>query len=353
MICGSIYKIIFPNGKHYIGLTTTSLKKRQARHKCSAKNGDTQCLYNALRKYDMIDTFQLIEIDTADTLEKLYEMEIRYILMYDSYYMNENGYNMTYGGEGISGYVCTDDEKQKNSKTKKKYYEEHPEAKQANSEIKKKYYEEHPEAKKVQSEKMKIYYENPEVKKQHSEKMKKYYEEHPECKKKCSESQKKRFVNTEIAKEHSEKMKLYYKNPDSIKKNSEAQKKYYEQHPEAKEHLSNKRKKYYEEHPELKNTLKERMKKYYEEHPELKKEHNEKIKKYYENPESKRKILDKKGQNKPFDIFKIDGTFIKTFTYQFEAKEFLQKEYNINSKKLYQVLSGKQKSCAGFIFKYK
>ena len=26
MICGSIYKIQFPNGKHYIGITTISLK---------------------------------------------------------------------------------------------------------------------------------------------------------------------------------------------------------------------------------------------------------------------------------------------------------------------------------------
>ena len=77
-------------------------------------------------------------------------------------------------------------------------------------------------------------------------------------------------------------------------------------------------------------------------------------KKYYEdNLQAKRKLSDGKGKNKPFDIFTIDGTYIKTFNYQFEAREFLQKEYNINSKYLYQVLSGKQKSCAGFVFKYK
>ena len=47
--------------------------------------------------------------------------------------------------------------------------------------------------------------------------------------------------------------------------------------------------------------------------------------KYYkDNPEAKQKLLDGKGKNKPFDIFTTDGTFIKTFTYQYEAKEYLQ-----------------------------
>ena len=68
MTDGYIYKIEFPNGKHYIGLTTNSLDQRKQEHKCRAKRGDTKILYNALRKYDMVDTFELIEIDTAETL---------------------------------------------------------------------------------------------------------------------------------------------------------------------------------------------------------------------------------------------------------------------------------------------
>ena len=71
MPCGSIYKIQFPNGKHYIGLTTTSLEQRTKEHKRASKKGETKCLYNALRKYEMIDTLELIEIDTADTVEEL------------------------------------------------------------------------------------------------------------------------------------------------------------------------------------------------------------------------------------------------------------------------------------------
>ena len=49
-----------------------------------------------------------------------------------------------------------------------------------------------------------------------------------------------------------------------------------------------------------------------------------------------------------------DGTFIKTFTYRFEAKEYLQKEYQITSSpEIGSVLNGSKKSSLGFVFKYK
>ena len=123
MTYGYIYKIVFPNGKHYIGLTTTSLGERQTQHKNTAKKGDMHCLYNALRKYEMEDTFQLIEIDTADTIEELYKKEIDYIIQYNSYYINGNGYNMTYGGDGTHGYVYTEENKQKMSESQIKRFE--------------------------------------------------------------------------------------------------------------------------------------------------------------------------------------------------------------------------------------
>ncbi len=82
--CGSIYKIQFPNGKYYIGLTTTSLIQRTKEHIRCAKSGNKNCLYNAIRKYDMIDNLKLIEIDTANTLEELFKMEIKYISQYNS-----------------------------------------------------------------------------------------------------------------------------------------------------------------------------------------------------------------------------------------------------------------------------
>jgi hypothetical protein len=110
MSCGSIYKIVFPNGKHYIGLTTTSIEQRTKGHRSCAKSGDNKCLYNAIRKYDMVENLELIEINTADFIEELCELEILYIHEYNSYYMNGRGYNMTYGGEGTNGYVFTDED---------------------------------------------------------------------------------------------------------------------------------------------------------------------------------------------------------------------------------------------------
>ena len=79
------------------------------------------------------------------------------------------------------------------------------------------------------------------------------------------------------------------------------------------------------------------------------------MKKYYENnQEARQKLSDGKGKNKQFYVFKTDGTFIKSFTYQFEAKEYLQTEYNITSTlKISAVLAGNRKSSAGFVFKYK
>tara|TARA_R110002012_G_scaffold282822_1_gene472636 strand:- start:410 stop:1492 length:1083 start_codon:yes stop_codon:yes gene_type:complete len=357
---GSIYKIPFPNGKHYLGLTERTLEKRKGEHKYYAKNGDTRRIYNALRKYDMVDTFELIEIDTAETLEELCEKEIGYIQMYNSF-DKEYGYNMTLGGEGTNGYVFTEEDKQKMSESQKKYYE-NPEAREKARENTTKYYE-NPEAREKTSNGLKKYYkENPEAIQKNSESKKKYHKEHPEA-----------------GTDHSERLKKYYENPEAIQKNSEAQKKYHEENPEAKQKISEGLKKYYE-NSEARQKNSESKKKYHKEHPEAGKEHSERLKKLYrenpkvgqnigakikqkisdslkkynkENPEAKKKMLDGKSLNKPFDVFKIDGIFIETFNYQFEAKEYLQKEYNKEKIDISAVLCGRQTSSKGFVFKYK
>ena len=97
------------------------------------------------------------------------------------------------------------------------------------------------------------------------------------------------------------------------------------------------------------------MKKLYQDNPDAREKNSESKKKYFQdNPGARQKILDGRGKNKPFDVFRPDGTFIKTFNYQFEAKEYLQKEYNITSTiNIGKVLSGKGRKSAGFVFKYK
>jgi len=318
MSCGYIYKIQFPNGKHYIGLTTTSLKQREGEHKKCAKQGDTRRLYTALRKYNMVDTLEIIEIDTADTLEKLCEMEIRYIKEYNSYYMNGKGYNMTFGGEGTNGYIFTEEDKQKQSEITKRYFE-------------------NPHARQKHSDALKKYFDNQEVRQQMSEIKKKYFEDNPDVRKQMSEA-----------------MKTYYENnPEAIQKLSETTTKYFE-NPQARQKHSEIKKKYFEDNPDAGKEHSERLKKYYET-PEALQKNSERMKKYYENnPDARRKLSDGKGKNKLFDVFTADGTYIKTFGYQFEAIEYLQKEHHITSTiKIYQVLAGRRKSSAGFVFKYK
>jgi hypothetical protein len=287
---GSIYKIQFPNGKNYIGLTTTSLEQRQKEHTRCAKKGDTQCLYKALRKYEMIDIFELIEIDTADTLEELCEKEIGYIKEYNSYYMDGNGYNMTYGGEGTNGYVYTEEDNLRISEGRKIYFENNPAARQ-----------------------------------QISKRMKTYFKDNLDAREKCSE----------IKKEH------YKENPEARQQISEIRKKYFKDNPDAREQLGQK--------------LSEIKKKHYKENPETRQQTSDAMIKYNkENPDFKKKRLDTTGKNKPFDVFTADGTFIKTFTYQFEAIEYLQKKHHITSTiKICEVLAGKRQKTLGFVFKYK
>ena len=146
--------------------------------------------------------------------------------------------------------------------------------------------------------------------------------------------------------------KQFEDNPELKEKIAQLQKEYWEK-PEARQQMSAKKKKYYEDNPEAGKEHSEKMKKYYE-NPEAIQRNKDAQKKRFENPEEKKKILDSKGQNKPFDVFTKDGTFIHTFAYKYEAKEYLQKNYNTNSTiKIGQVLEGSRNSSAGFVFKYK
>ena len=321
MTFGFIYKIPFPNEKYYIGQTITSLKQRKRQHKHDAITGNTNCLYNALRKFKMVDTFELIQIDTAETLEELNEKETRHIQEYNSYYKNEKGYNMTYGGDGISGYLFTEEDKEKMSKGINAHYKNNPEARQKMSEITKNYYQEHIGAGK-----------------EHSERMKKLYEEHPELREQMSE----------IKKYH------YKKHPEARVHLSEVAKKNFEENPEIRKKISEAVKNKLEENPEIRQKISEAQQKRFE-NPEERKKISEVKKKFNkENPENKKKRLDKLGQNKPFEVHTLDGTFIGTFTYQFEAKEYLQKEHHITSTiNITAVLAEKRCSSAGFKFKYK
>lgn len=123
-----------------------------------------------------------------------------------------------------------------------------------------------------------------------------------------------------------------------------------EERLKAKEWMKN----YYEENPHLTQIIGNRQKEFYNKNPDSREKAREKTKQQFENPEMIYKMLDIRGKNRQFDVFTIDGTFIKTFNYQIDAEKYLQDEYNIDKRiRLDKVLSGKQNSANGFVFKYK
>ena len=92
-----IYKITnLINNKIYIGLTTTELKVRWDNHRHCVKN-DPRHLYCSMRKYG-VENFIIEQIDSADDIIKLGELERYYIEKYNSQDPNI-GYNLSAGGQ--------------------------------------------------------------------------------------------------------------------------------------------------------------------------------------------------------------------------------------------------------------
>lgn len=102
---GFIYKITNNiNNKIYIGKTTQTVGRRFTEHKRDSKTRNTY-LYYAMRKYGIENFF----IDTIEEVpnQELNDREIYWIDFYKSN-NNENGYNLTSGGDGKSHVdICT------------------------------------------------------------------------------------------------------------------------------------------------------------------------------------------------------------------------------------------------------
>ena len=117
-IKGLIYRIIFPNGKSYIGQTYKPIAQRKKQHKQRAfykkENGEfanKYPLYNAIRKYGW-ENLKWDILCECDTLEELNEKEIYWIDFYRTsvLFKDCNGYNVKLGGQTNS--VCKFSEKE-------------------------------------------------------------------------------------------------------------------------------------------------------------------------------------------------------------------------------------------------
>lgn len=97
------------NGKVYIGKTSGLLGKRINAHKRQSKKRKWH-FYNSIRKYGW-DVFEWSVLEQCSTEEELNEMECHYIFQYKHY--GKGVYNMTDGGDGMSGWVPSEETRRK------------------------------------------------------------------------------------------------------------------------------------------------------------------------------------------------------------------------------------------------
>lgn len=110
MKTGSIYIIKNKvNDKVYIGQTTLSVRERFNSHMkpSTHKRRSSYKIYNAMSKYGS-DKFYYEVLEENVEIDKLDDLEIKYIEEYDSY---RNGYNSTKGGDGRIINKIEDEEK--------------------------------------------------------------------------------------------------------------------------------------------------------------------------------------------------------------------------------------------------
>ena len=100
------------NHKRYVG-QSLNIRRRFNKHMLRMRNKWNYPLYNALNKYglenfdyEIIYTIEDKNCSIEELTNLLNEKEIYYIELYDSF---NNGYNLTKGGESISGYKFSEE----------------------------------------------------------------------------------------------------------------------------------------------------------------------------------------------------------------------------------------------------
>lgn len=103
---GCLYRISFPNGKGYIGITSGSADSRFSEHRYNAASGrGNHLLHKAIRKHGVAATVRALV--QANDWGYLCDLERKAIGAYGT--RAPSGYNSTDGGEGALGYRHTPD----------------------------------------------------------------------------------------------------------------------------------------------------------------------------------------------------------------------------------------------------
>lgn len=115
----TVYKLISPSGKIYVGWTSRPLKKRLQDHMSEVRRGYQRPIQKALRKYPLEQWQQEILLETSDYDQSILT-EVENIKTLDSTDPNK-GYNISTGGEyGATGVKRTEETKQKIREGKKR-----------------------------------------------------------------------------------------------------------------------------------------------------------------------------------------------------------------------------------------
>ena len=93
----TVYKLVFPNGKIYIG-ATSQFKNRMRSHRFDAIHGGSRPIQKALKRYGW-DTISVEIVAENITEKEAYRTEARLIKLLNA---KENGYNCAIGGRIIS-----------------------------------------------------------------------------------------------------------------------------------------------------------------------------------------------------------------------------------------------------------
>lgn len=104
--------------KSYIGFDC-KWPYRKSAHKHAVKGGSNLVFHNAIRSYGWENFEWEIVEQHEDKYYLLNEREEYFIRKFNTHYLNENGYNMTYGGEATFGWVPSDETKERISNAKK------------------------------------------------------------------------------------------------------------------------------------------------------------------------------------------------------------------------------------------
>lgn len=91
---GFIYRLVFPNGKSYVGQTKRKKVSTRWRMHKNRKDSNCRALQAAIRKYGWSNVRKEVLLEVSE--EKLDKWEVHYIAKIDSYH---NGYNLTPGGD--------------------------------------------------------------------------------------------------------------------------------------------------------------------------------------------------------------------------------------------------------------